>query len=1324
MQRTLNINDEPAKTGNVEIQADQAETNAEVQIEKKQSDKNARDSRSARLQASQQALTTELASKFSFMEKSTPEENITSAISLASSIGAVMSTNDTGLGKNYISALPSYISSTPLDEINEAISKKIETYEQFTGISQDRPEIVLVTDFKPLYQSKLSTDNDKKKFDYKYKHAVPTDAGKYFDAQSFSRNLKVDNSKKLFKVNKETKSIQQKTKEKSNKFQTFIDSLTSTSGYLLNISLTFDRLRQRLDLRDTLHDVTPDETLRRHLVNYSLIKSDQTLNHLSDSLRSNFLSKYDFSYALNLFGYDQNKVKNKYISTKIWLQLLNELKNTLTTHSLSLLDISYPQLKTDNNPIKILKTPDVKRFQYSSYKSIESIDSIKNYQREDGDATYSVDRLLQKINETYNSLYENVSFKNVEARIASLTNLISKEYRYSRGLGDKKVRDTLNSQFGYEISTNNTGVFDYIIGNIGDSAIDFPSNPINSLVAISQKQPEQNVKVLPLESIFIEGDSGNLLPGSSYYVDSSLVFNDQKFDTSKLKELSEMLYKTDVSFNTMVNGMNLLASEYVDDASYNSSELYTKISNPNNFFSEIRKAFLSDNGLPTTLLQRDVMTSVFSMAHDNAKLRSLLFMYIISVAFQTSSFLNVTTRISTEVFNKAQTFSALNQAIDAAYKQGATPTPKSQIEISTINKSYYTTRGQLNDSLIKRSDLVLKVSEILRNVINAFKLDNLAIENNVTRYGGHMDTIIAMTVFDAIISIINAYGNKHIVGLHSKDNEENLIVQERIDNHTNSVHEINGKLTKETVLIQHGVLGVLNTITKLKNSIDNSINYVNSENSLNELRRIFPLFENNLNLLHMLFSEQQIRLFSNAVSDIQAALRPNLFGASYPADADNDGDFDYDDEIKILDDAVLTPVMKDAIERTFSQDEFVAPNALGQKLFTIGIPQGFLRQLQQKVDVKKIKKISSYVKQNDIIKIKVYKIDLLNPDVVYKPKDFLFEMSRFPVRNNSLIKSIGKQSNSLADLLKRFPTRDYTGSFIEGGSLVQYFQAENQEGSAFSGNDYSFLSESQKYELYKNHVLSYLFEVYIKVMTGISTTDYHFDIVDQEPAIDSSFTEEILNNDLIKTASNKLRPQSKDVILSQEGNFFKQKTKGMKGSRNSQNNRTNPAGTAGVSPINALSKYDNEVITKNNSNLSLTKEQALGQISTKDVKLFNFKASVLNETMRMLTPQSDPLMVSKRLMMPKQFDRVFNFMIDPQSFEINTETTSGTPHGKQALEQLIKRGEIVPASNPETSHNATRISTKRYVPKRKNISEGDLVFDKYIIAVETFGDEE
>lgn len=1322
MRNTLNFNDEQAKTGNVEIQADQAEATAEANIEKTQAQKSARESRTARLQASKDTLTAELASKFSFMDKATPEENITSAISLAASINSVISTSDIGLGKNYISALPSYISSTTLEEINEAVAKKVEAYEQYTGISQDRPEIILVTDFKPLYQSKISTDNSKKILDYRYKHAFPTDAGKYFDTQVFSRNLKVDNSKKLFKINKESSNIQQKTKEKSTNFQTFIDSLTAVSGYLLNISSTFDRLRQRLDLRDNLHDVNADETLRRHLVNYSSIKSDQVLNHLSDSLRSNFISKYDMSYVLNLFGHDQKKVKNKYTSTKIWLQLLNETKNILTTHSLSLIDVSYPQLKTDNNPIKILKTPDVKRFQYSSYVSIDSIDVIKNYQRDDGDASYSIDRLLQKINETYNSLYENVNFKNIETRIAALTNLISREYRYSRGLSDKNVKNTLYSQYGYTVSTNNSDVFDFIIGNIGDSILDYPENPINSLVAVSQKQPEQNVKVLPLESIFIEGESGNLLPGSNYYVDSALTFVDQRFDTSKLKELSAMLYKNDVLFNTVVNGMNLLASEYVDDASFNSSELYTKISNPKIFFSEIRKSFLSDNGLPNSLLQRDVMTPIFAMAHNNANLRSLLFMYVISVAFQTPSFLSVATRISSEVFNKTQTFSSLNQAIDISYKPDASISPRGEIELSS-NKSYFITKGQLNDSLIKRSDLIFKISEILRNVINAFKLDNLAIENNITRYGGHIDTIIAMTVFDAIISVVNAYGNKHIVGLHSKDSEDNLVVQERIDNHTNSIHNINGKLSKEITLIQHAVFGILNSITKLKNSIDNSINYVNSEASINELKKIFPLFENNLNLLYMLFSEQQVRLFSNAVSDIQAALRPNAFGASYPADADHDNDFDYDDQIKILDDAVLTPIMKDAIERIFSNDEYVDPIASGHKLFTVGIPQGFLRQLQQKVDVKKIKKISSYVKQNDIIKIKLYKIDLLNPDIVYKPKDFLFEMSRFPVRNNSLIKGVGKQSNNMIDLIKRFPTRDYAGSFTEGGSLVQYFQAENQEDNALSGNDYSFLSETQKFELYKNHILSYLFEVYIKIMTGISTTDYHFDIIEQQPAIDSTLVEEVLNNDLVKIASDKLRPQSPDNVISQEGNFFKQKTKASKFEKNNQDKRTNPTGTTGISSINALTQYEKQLPTRNNSP-NLTKEQALGQISPKDIKLFKFKASVLNETMRMLTPQSDPLAVSKRLLMPKQFDRVFNIMIDPQSFEINVETTNNTPHGKQALEQLITRGEVLPVSTPETLHSGARISTKKYSPKRKNISEGNLVFDKYIVAIETFGDEE
>jgi hypothetical protein len=696
---------------------------------------------------------------------------------------------------------------------------------------------------------------------------------------------------------------------------------------------------------------------------------------------------------------------------------------------------------------------------------------------------------------------------------------------------------------------------------------------------------------------------------------------------------------------------------------------------------------------------------------------------------KSSSFLNITTRITNEIFKKAQTFAALNQAIDANYKQGESS--RSQVELSVINKSTFISRGQMNDALIRKSELTIKISELVKKIVDSFKLEKTTVgnrryvvEDTSTRYGGHVDTIVAMTAFDLLVSIIGNYGNKNIVGLHIKDNEETLVSQERIDNHSSSIREITERLNKEIVKVQHGVFGVLNSIKNLRNSIDNVINYANSENSIKELKKLSSLFEGNLSLLQMLFDENQIRLFSNAVADIQAALRPNNLGASYSPDANKDDNFDADDEIKILDDSVMSPVMKNALEELFSQDQYSSSDAIGQKIFTIGIPQGFLKNLQQKVDTKKIKKMSSFVRQNDIFKIKIYKIDLQNPDIIYKPKDFLFEMSRFPARNNSLIKTSNKKSSSVLDVIKRFPTRDYSGTFVEGGSFVQYLQAQGKENNALTQSEYSFLSERQKTELYTNHVLSYLYEIYLKVMTGITTADYHFDIIPQTPPIDSSFTEEIMTNELVNFAGTKTRPRTgKNEKNFQEGMFFKQKTnKTNRANSVISSSRSNPGGTTGVSFNNAATQYDNPV-SKTTS--SLTKEQAIKQLSSiTDVNFMKFNASVINETARMLTPQADPLAVSKRLLTPKQFDRIFNVIVDPQSFEIDDKMTNSTPHGKQALELMIRQGDILPISNSETFHPGSKISAKRYVSRRKNISEGDLVFDKYIVAVETFGDEE
>jgi hypothetical protein len=104
-----------------------------------------------------------------------------------------------------------------------------------------------------------------------------------------------------------------------------------------------------------------------------------------------------------------------------------------------------------------------------------------------------------------------------------------------------------------------------------------------------------------------------------------------------------------------------------------------------------------------------------------------------------------------------------------------------------------------------------------------------------------------------------------------------------------------------------------------------------------------------------------------------------------------------------------------------------------------------------------------------------------------------------------------------------------------------------------------------------------------------------------------------------------------------------------------------------------------------------------------------------------MTSVSDPSAVTRSLVVPKQFDRVFNVIVDPNEFEVDVSMMTMTPHGRDALAQLVEQGIIV----AETSLSNVRFlqadfHSERYKHVVRDVNEGDLIFDKYFVAIETF----
>jgi hypothetical protein len=1162
-------------------------------------------------------------------------------------------------------------------------TKTFSFYENLTGISQERPEIIMLTDFQPIFLSG-KINSDLFRFTFNPFRPQLTEAGHFFEHQLNIRKIKSHNIKHIVSFNKKKSSeFSSLLSDRKSAFLNAIDDVNNTAVFVSNLMKAIELLKNQLDARDKVHVVDPQTVFKNFLIENSQMFSEERLSYLTNSYQQNFTDKFDVAYLMNKFEFSPDKIKNTFTSTKIWLQLLLETKEVLKSHSLSLFDIKSIQHGSDTSPIKLLKTPGVKRFSILRLKNDPP--SLRKLRVADES---QLSELTKNIISSYKEIYENIHFKNEEIRISALVNAVSKELKYSVALDSKDIKETLKTYFNYAVSARgNENLLDVVLGNFGDNIGDVPvSNAQNNSLALMFQLKENNNVILPFESRTVEGDTGALKSGSEIYVDPIFKTDGNKFNTKKIKELHESLSKAEKSFSFVANKLNLLSLTYDDESAYNNSQYTAKIDSAKNLLD----SFLTDlveSGAPSKLLKDDVSSAVFTLARFDEEIRSLLFLYIISTDQATKSFLERQIVEATQRnLKQVSTEQLANIAKDIVSIWGA------QKKIEQV-----TTLGLSNSKLIS------KIKEKLFNIPYLKPSNtgnNSSSSDQYTTYGGHSDTALAMVVFDIIISIIYNYGAKSLIGSASKEGQQTFVIQTKLnENNINSINEIYSRINKEIAIVQHSTLLLLNTLKKLQATVNNIVNFIESQAASAVLSKISRSMGDNVDLVNLIFDQHQIELISSYIADLSF----NLKNAKA-------------DEITILDEFAAGQNLQEALDGFFSSEQFSSAKAQNQKILTVGIPLGFVSNLRKKVDVSKTKNAFQTERQDDVINIKLYKVDLQNPDIVFRPKEFLFELSRFPVRNDSLIKQFAEgQSRSILDISKHIPTRDKAQIFSAAGAQVQYLQSQDSEIEALSSKDYSFLSEKKKNQLYSNHIMSYLFEHYLKIMTGISTADHQFNLVNLEPVLEPAFLESFfdyhLNNFILDGQSSLAR----STTASHQTKMFNSM------SRINDEKRSNTTPNVnGYSTIEALSHYEN---SEKKSKVSLTNISTV-EIKEKQAHAIAHQISVLNEASRTLNDISDPNLALKRIISPKQFDRIFNICFDPYTFEIDVESTNETQHGKVALQMMVNRGDIILDSMPMISHLGSVQPKQGYSYRERNKSQGDLLMEKYFIAIETANEEE
>lgn len=1093
------------------------------------------------------------------------------------------------------------------DDTFNLSNKKFSSYERTVGISSEKPLILTVAPFLPLYRD-----------------GEQTESGQYVDAQFEIKRLQNLKSSKFVKTTLDKKTVLIRRA----RFERELQSLKELSHHMLNFVAATETLRQHFDLKNDVYDFNAQSATSR---NFNATPKSAAVARGTIQKSKPTPKVLTLNQNIETLGYKEKNIQN-FSSTKVWMTLVSEYKTLLRKHSRELLKLSTTTKNNDKDALSLnVASDDLFGFTTNDPSGIGSVAELVSIRSPEYFRS-----TLPAMTKAWSSMYQNQKFKTHEIKLAALVTLLAKELSYGKALLDDSFRKNLNDGFGYVVSDTSDGnlrMFDRVLGQFSNDVLDVPNTLDRSLSNFAFRRPSSNSIVFTFENKYIDIGGSVLTPATAYYVDSSI--ENDTFDFTKVETLNSELRTILKKFQAFVNGLGLMNEP--DD-----------LTNPSYVMKQLFNIVLDDNGNTLRTTRNDKLTSIYTLANTNSTLKSLLFelsLLRIDVKHENSPLLSAV-------------IDAILDEVSRSVKDA-----KSQQSQGRFDTTPTLVDSEIKSSLTNGTQLLRSVDSLFKNVIKAI---NGASTSNRLKHSGQLDSVLLMVVFDMLITCVSKYGNQTLSNkkTDSKQGKITYDVSNKAVNFKSNVENIYVSLEKETLLTQNLTLCIINIFEKMLSATDSFIAFINSSTTKKHAIQIKQLVDRQY--VKMVYNEQQVSLFSSLVYDIIAK-----FNESKTAK----------DDFTIIDEVPLK--LKTALNTLLKLPEFASKKAVNKKLISVGIPAFFTQKLRQESTRKNFDMSN---KQKDIVRLHVYKIDALNQDIIYKPKKFTFDMSRFPVRNDVYVRDL-KKTSSFKDVLEAIPTRDWLEAIEEGTKSLSYWDESdvNNKNNSMTSESYSFLTPAQKSEIIKNHVISQLLELYMKLMTGLDITEHHFTFNNNEDdgLIELEFVKTMLNSSVEST---KKSLSENDV-------------------------------KTGVLPLAQNQRQDTLTQQASVSQRQIISDKAKHRLST-DVE-------TISDISKKITSISDATAMTKLLLQPKQFDRVFHVIIDPDDFEIDVKKTIKSPYGNLALQTLIKRGDIVGGQVNDGYERTVLTQNLSYQGMRfrdKDRSEGDMSFERYFVAIEPLED--
>ena len=907
---------------------------------------------------------------------------------------------------------------------------------------------------------------------------------------------------------------------------------------------------------------------------------------------------------------------------------------------------------------------------------------------------------------TYSSEITDVS------EISCLANIIQREKNYSEIINENI--DKITEDFGYTYSSlgQNTAIFDYLIGKFSTSVTDIPTlhtgngKALSSLSYHTENVPDNSgdiYKVLTFENTLLQ-DYPDITPGSFYFVDSTLNTPDgQNFDTSRINTLSSKVKSSLDSLDivskfakvtdpsVMLTKLNSLFDPLVSvykkcllikqGSKFVSGIDYSGIMPANKEESQFRRSaafakFLNSEGYFASGLDSNQEHNLRRVV------KILIFCVLMNVVVLKSE--------GKSDISKNSAISVLKEKILyylKKYKIDLTQSETNQInnEGRYASTSGDTLIGNVNTGAAfdENSGVWKIISDTMGQLYNSIPSYNLTEER--TSYSGIDKIVYLYAYFDLLLKVVSSIaiesyaGAQLIAGFQGgKKIEEGSFIFSRIDSselersykvYNGKAHEVKISKAKDLLTVhQLDLMRNFNAVRSFLISLRTSINNLKGvmEKDFSEhILRVSSLYatDTNINtqkqrdaLLNLSLSQEQVILSQYVMSEMIDRINDQDASESILMSFPQFSDFpDKFADFSPLDSLDMSSYS--SLRSFFNSPSFGNKEGNNKRIFGIGVPPRLMRSLRTTDST--LSSIES-IKRN-VVRIKLYRIDRFNPEIIYLPKTYLFEMNRFPTRQISNWSPDVLMSETIN--LLEIPTKYYNPS--------NQFEVHPDYSQAYI-NYGNFLSEGERLQIYSNHSISFLVEEYMQWFTDCKFGEaaYHrfYNLARDLKHIEDQYSA-YLDSISLKKNSNVATAPSETTA------FFTDANTGQSYSV--------PVTSRYNSAIKDAIKSDKKV-TRHNIEMTQT-----------------VRSYFANKTFMMLN--SD---IKRYITYPRKFDRTFSIIVDPDDFSVDTSSTSSKDLQKAYDKGIIRKVSSKPGVAEYYAHRDT--------------TPDDISFDDFFATIEPY----